>query len=368
MQTDTGTTDDAARTARSPGPIDSPAELTAEWLTAALASSGHDLVAEHVAASPIGVGQIGTNLRLTVSWSHGDGPATLVLKLAAGDPGSRDIVRSGYYKEVGFYTQLSEQVQVRVPYCWFGDSSADGSVFTLLLDDVAGAQPGDQLVGCDVEQASAALVNLAGLHASTWCDPRLSTLDWLQLGDLSGSDFLGAMMADTVPLFAERMGKRLAAEDLDVLTRTAAATNTWLGTRTERFALMHCDYRLDNLMFTPARVVTALDWQTAAIGPPLRDVGYFLETSLLPEVRRSAEDQLLAAYLQALRGGGVTGYSDEDARLDYRLGLLQGPLVTVLGCVYAQAERTERAESMFAVMAERSCAAIRDHDPFALLS
>lgn len=241
-------------------------------------------------------------------------------------------------------------------------------MFTLVLDDVAGAQPGDQLVGCDVERAGAALVNLAGLHASTWCDPTLSRRDWLQLGGLGGSDFLGAMMADAVPLFAERMGNRLAPEDLAVLTRTATATNAWLDIRTDRFALMHCDYRLDNLMFGPAGVVTALDWQTAAIGPALRDVGYFLETSLLPQVRRSAEDQLLAAYLQALRAGGVTGYSDEEAWLDYRLGLLQGPLVTVLGCVYAQAERSERAESMFAVMAERSCAAIRDHDPFALLS
>ncbi|WP_127782069.1 phosphotransferase [Rhodococcus sp. X156] len=361
MQTDAGVA------TGSPGPIDSPAELTADWLTAALRSAGHDLAVAEVRAAPIGVGQIGTNLRLHVRWAHGQGPQTLVVKLAAGDPGSRDIVRQGYLKEVGFYTELGGQVLARVPRCWFGDISADGSVFTLVLDDVADARPGDQLDGCDATQAGAALVNLAGLHASTWCDPTLAERAWLQAGGLNTPDFLGPLMVDSVPLFTERMGSRLSPDDVAVLTRAADAVAAWVVTGTEPFALMHCDYRLDNLMFGADGTVTALDWQTAATGPPGRDVGYFLETSLDPQVRRDAEEDLLAAYLQALRAGGVTGYTDDDAWRDYRLGLLQGPLVTVLGAVYAQAERSERADAMFAAMAQRSCAAIRDHDPFALL-
>ena len=46
---------------------------------------------------------------------------------------------------------------------------------------------------------------------------------------------------------------------------------------------------------------------------------------------------------------------------------LHGVLVTVLGCVYAQAERDERSDAMFSVMATRTCAAIRDLDPFSLI-
>jgi len=46
--------------------------------------------------------------------------------------------------------------------------------------------------------------------------------------------------------------------------------------------------------------------------------------------------------------------------LDYRLGHLQGPMITVLGSTYATAVPTERSDAMFMAMATRSCVAIRD--------
>ena len=45
---------------------------------------------------------------------------------------------------------------------------------------------------------------------------------------------------------------------------------------------------------------------------------------------------------------------------DYRLGQMQGPMITTLGAIYATAERSTRADGMFLAMARRSCAAIRD--------
>ena len=35
-------------------------------------------------------------------------------------------------------------------------------------------------------------------------------------------------------------------------------------------------------------------------------------------------------------------------------------MITVLGCMYATAERSERSDGMFLAMITRSCAAIRD--------
>ena len=46
--------------------------------------------------------------------------------------------------------------------------------------------------------------------------------------------------------------------------------------------------------------------------------------------------------------------------IDYRLGMLHGPLITVLGRVYATGEQTAQSDGMFLAMATRSCAAIRD--------
>jgi hypothetical protein len=45
----------------------------------------------------------------------------------------------------------------------------------------------------------------------------------------------------------------------------------------------------------------------------------------------------------------------------------QGPLITILGSVYATAEPSAESDAMFAAMITRSCAAIRDLDPFSLL-
>ncbi|MDT5249295.1 MAG: hypothetical protein QOJ28_1929, partial [Mycobacterium sp.] len=43
---------------------------------------------------------------------------------------------------------------------------------------------------------------------------------------------------------------------------------------------------------------------------------------------------------------------------DYRLGMLQAPLITTLGCAFAAS--TERGNEMMAVMLSRGCQAIRE--------
>jgi aminoglycoside phosphotransferase (APT) family kinase protein len=50
---------------------------------------------------------------------------------------------------------------------------------------------------------------------------------------------------------------------------------------TQRVAVVHGDYKLDNVMFardTPARVIAILDWEMATIGDPLADVGFLSAT------------------------------------------------------------------------------------------
>ena len=60
----------------------------------------------------------------------------------------------------------------------------------------------------------------------------------------------------------------------------------WLMADRDRFALMHGDYRLDNMLFDPDRTrVTVVDWQTLGVGLPARDLAYFTGTSLLPGLR-----------------------------------------------------------------------------------
>jgi hypothetical protein len=83
--------------------------------------------------------------------------------------------------------------------------------------------------------------------------------------------------------------------------------------------------------------------------------------------RRRHEHALVAQYHSALAARGAPGYDLDHCRDDYRLGQLQGPLITVLGAVYATAERSESADRMFLAMTRRSCAAIRDLGTLRLL-
>ena len=343
------------------GAVDGVAEgagdITPAWLSSVL-----DLDVAAVEAERVGTGQVGSTYRLTIVYGPGaTGPARLIAKLAAEDPAGRQGVAVGYRNEVGFYLQVADTVDVRAPRCWHGAISDDGTTFTLLLDDLAPARPGIQADGCSVEAARGAVRNLAGLHAPRWNDRTLADLDFLDLMGEDGARFLGAVHVDTTERFVERYHDALDAADVATLRAAAAATGDWLLVRPEPFALIHGDYRLDNLMFDPdGETVTALDWQTVSLAPPGRDVGYFLGTSLSVGDRRAHEEALVHAYHGELVARGVAGYDAGRCFDDYRLGQLQGPLITVLGSEYATAVRTPAADRMFLAMATRSCAALRD--------
>jgi hypothetical protein len=114
--------------------------------------------------------------------------------------------------------------------------------------------------------------------------------------------------------------------------------------------------------------VAAVDWQTLVIGPPTRDLAYFLGTSLSTEHRRADEDALVRLYHQQLVTRGVRGYSYAQCFEDYRLGQIQGPMITMIGAAYATAGISAASDAMFLAMARRSCAAIRDLGSLRLLS
>ncbi|QXC61110.1 ecdysteroid 22-kinase family protein [Aquihabitans sp. G128] len=345
-------------------PVD---DLAPAVITEALRAGGHPVTVTGVEATAIGTGQMAGSYRLALDFDGdpGEVPPTLVAKLAVGPMDKRTSVAGAYRTEVDFYRDLAPTLAVRVPRCWHASVSEDATDFLLLLDDLAPAEQGDQLAGCDVVDAEAAAVNLAGLHGPRWCDPTLAD-GTLAIVTADEASVLTEVLEPMTSVFTDRFAGRLRAEDQEVLERVPAVAGSWLVGRGERFAPVHGDYRLDNLMFAPDHgPVTALDWQTVSLGLPARDLAFLLATGLSIEDRRAHEDDLVAAYHRALLGHGVTGYDLDACRDDYRYAMLQAPLIIVLGC--AVGTPSERGDRMFLAMAERSCAAIRDLDPFALL-
>jgi hypothetical protein len=292
-----------------------------------------------------------------------DAPSSVVVKMQAADPLSQQAGASGAYEsEVRFYTELAPTLAIRTPACYSAVGPDKQARFALVLEDLAPAEQGDQLLGCEVDQARNAVVNLAGLHAPRWCDPTLLDLAWLRrLADPTTADLIQGVVADHTARFIEHYGARVSEADASVLRSFAAHSGRWLRGRSERFAPIHGDYRLDNLLFaTPAGgcLVATVDWQTLEAGLPGRDLAYFLGNSLLPADRRKHEQDLVRIYHEALLDQGVSDYSLDDCFDDYRYGQFQGPLITMLAAVGLT--HTERGDDMFMAMSSRACEAIRD--------
>jgi aminoglycoside/choline kinase family phosphotransferase len=349
-----------------PGPVDTPDELTPPWLTDALRAGGLAATVERVTHVPVGTGQMSGCYRLGLDYSEGEGPRRLVAKLPSADPQVRQNGAATYVTEVGFYRDIAATVSVRAPRCWYAVGDAARAAFVLLLEDMAPGEPGDQITGCDVGQARAAVVNLAGLHGPRWCDESLRAITNLAPFGADSAEGIGIGFGMTVEPFIERYDTPDA--DAQVLRAFAPRVAAWITGRADPFALVHGDYRLDNLLFTtdterPA--CAAVDWQLVAVGLPARDLGFFLGTGLRAVDRVERERELVAAYHEALVAHGVEGYDVEQCWDDYRYGLFQAPLITVLGAMFAV--RTERGDEMFRAMTERGCAAIRETGALELL-
>ncbi|MDG4666584.1 aminoglycoside phosphotransferase family protein [Mycobacterium sp. 236(2023)] len=346
----------------------SPEDLTTQWLGSVLGTDVTD-----VAVTSIGTGQTGATYRVAATYPADaqtpTPPATFAVKLPAQDDAVRERVALGYLSEVEFYSAVTNQLAIPVPGCFHSDISSDGTDFVLVLADMAPAEQGDQIAGCTPAEAALAVEALAGLHGPSWGDRRFFDLPSIVMpkpGDEAAAKGMGdvAVMAANITL--EKLGGSVTDEDRDTLVTSMSLVAPWLMAEPDRFSLMHGDYRLDNLLYDPDRTrVTVVDWQTMGIGLPARDLSYFTATSLAPEDRAAVERDLVERYHAALRTHGVTGYDVETCWQDYRLGVFQAPLISVLG--YAFAASTERGDEMVLTMLRRGCRAVRELEAIELV-
>ena len=343
-----------------------PSDVTSAWLGSVLGADVRD-----VDITPIGTGQTGATYRASATYATDtDLPGTFAIKLPAQDDTVRERVALGYLSEVEFYSDVAEKVRIPVPGCFFSDISDTGADFVLVLADMAPAVQGDQITGCTAWEARLAVEALAGLHGPSWCDSTwlgLSAISMPKPGDEAAANGLGDVSVMAADITIDKLGTRMSAEDRETLSAAMALVTPWLMAEPKRYALMHGDYRLDNMLFDPDRTrVTVVDWQTMGVGLPARDLAYFTATSLAPEVRAEIEQELVGRYHEALLSCGVTDYDADTCWRDYRIGVLQAPLLSSLG--FAFAASTERGDEMMLAMLHRGCRAIRELETLKLIN
>ncbi len=334
-----------------------PEQVTPQWLTTVLRAAG-ELDAGRVSAverTPVGTGQVGDSVRFTLTYDGGDGPPTLVGKFPAADETSRAAAAATrtYEVETRFYQQLRDRVAITTPHAYVALLDVEANDFVLLMNDLAPAEQGDQLIGCEADAAALAMEEAAKLHAPVWGDATLADLAWLERSSDEGQAFYVQLMATFYPGFLERYGDRVDPEVVEAGNRLVPHLGTYLSQRPEPLTAAHGDYRLDNMLFSPdGTTLTTVDWQTVARAPGVTDVSYFLGTSLRPELRAEIERDLVRQYHDALRAGGVTDYGFERCWEDYRRYAFAGFLMAVLASMLVG--QTDRGDEMFMAMANRS--------------
>jgi hypothetical protein len=348
-------------------------EIDTVWMTAALRRAAVAGAAEvvEISARSIGTGQVGENVRFELVWDRDDPtlPGSVVGKFPSGSEVSRASARAvgTYVREVGFYRDLQRHVSMRTPNVHHLGWDPETHDFVLLMEDVREAEQGDQLTGCSLDRAALVVDEAVGLHAPTWGrTDDWRDLEWLGFPEPARAELMAGLTRWALPGFTERFAARLSADDLAVGERVIGAYETWAGLAAAWAAdhggwcIVHADYRLDNMLFATAPgapPVTIVDWQTVTVGTGPADVAYFLGAGLSSHDRAAHERDLVADYAARLRGVGIE-LSDAAAWDGYVIGSAGGYVMAVIASQLV--ERTTRGDEMFAVMAERHAAQIRD--------
>ncbi len=307
---------------------------------------------------------MGLLYRLTIEYvgdARGEAPRTVIVKLPVLIDATREVALAYrfYEKEVAFYRDLAHETPLGTPEVYFGAHDVETDNFVLVMQDLGHLRAADQVVGCERDDALAAVAALARHHARFWNDPRLTgdELAWIPFGsDAPIPEGVVRGFASAWEPFVEFIGP-----DLDPAIK---AVGDWLPSVARDLltvpeghpvTIAHGDYRLDNLFFDDARAVTALDWQITTKSVGAYDFAYFVSQSLCTTDRRRYLDDLVHTYLSTLADAGIT-YPDDQFWFDVRRTLLFC-LVYPVQCM-ALDLTDPRAAELVRDMADRSSSAI----------
>ena len=347
--------------------LERPGDLTSEWLTAALGAGE----VESFTVERIGTGQMSECYRVGLTYRAGDGPASVVLKVAASDPVSRQTGHAlGLYeREVRFYSDvaptLADRADGPIAQCFHASYEPDTGIFTLLLDDAAPAEVGDEIRGATIDDATLALTQLGRLHAPLIGSTALADAQWLNRETPVKQDLITGLFAG----FVDRYGADITAEQRLVCQRLVDSFDAYLDQEAasdRAQGLVHGDYRLDNMLFGrpgSLRPLTVVDWQTVTWGPVMTDVAYFLGCALTVADRRAHYDQLLAAYHAGL--GPNPPLSLAEVREGVRRQSFFGVMMSIVSSMLVV--QTPRGDQMFMTMLDRHSSHVLDTDALDVL-
>ncbi|UGT64233.1 ecdysteroid 22-kinase family protein [Nocardia asteroides] len=334
------------------------AEITPEWMTAALAA---DFPGVRVTAVQVTLRDDGTNRRARLGLEYAGTPGPRSVFVKAADPAHKELIKmtSGMYHEPRLF-QSGLPLPIEHPAVHTALIDEQREDFLLVMEDLAerGADPRDATRPLTVDQAADGVRALARLHGTYW-GVRLEQhpeLAWLE-------PFVPWDGMEIAPLPAALDRLPDAPPAVRELTIGALIDDIWkpyiASLTTGPQTLLHGDAHIGNTYLLDGARVGFLDWQVARRGSWSLDLGYFLQGSLTIEDRRRAETDLLAEYRGALELPAAELPSATEIRDGYRASVAHG--LTLWLCTASAGELWQRPDIALA-LAERYAAAYADLD------
>jgi len=342
--------------------------ISPEWITGALNNSGVAARVIGLDMSPVGTGQVCDTYRIRLTYEGNvscQAPATVIGKFSSPD---KLLVKRGFDSEFAFFRKFAPSIGMRIPRCYAAELDFETDEFVLLMEDQAPAKQGDQMRGCNAEEASVVMIEAAKFHASHWLDPELDGLSWLS-GPLSGRSFRKPRHVQNSWIkFYDQYKEQLDPKSAELAEILVANTDSWAESATEGpHCLVHNDFRPDNMLFLEVGdelKMTTVDWATLGVGLGATDIAYFVGGALPIELRREVEGVLLKTYLDQLHEEGVTNYSMNDLKRDYSKYAFDCAMMAITASVLVP--RTKRGDEMFLTMFHRACELALERDTVSL--
>ncbi|MBL7489964.1 phosphotransferase [Frankia sp. AgB1.9] len=328
--------------------------ITAEWMTAALTPAFPGVKVRSV---DLATRDDGTNrrARFALSYTGDGGPPAVFVKAA--DPAHAELnaLTGGVFNEARLFGG-TVSLPIEHPAVYHAAMDEPTLNFILVMEDITlrGAQPRDATTPMTPEQAADGVRSLAHLHSAFWdhrSDPM--DLDWvapfIAWKGMRGIEAGLRRVADTVPAEIRSL---TAAEIEQVWSR-------YIGTLTAGpQTLLHGDAHIGNTYTLPGNQAGFLDWQVLRRGNHVIDLGYFLQSALTAEDRRTHEADLIDEYHQALQLPADERPTRDDIWLRYRASAAHGLAIWL---ATASADTWQRPEVSIP-LAQRYAAAYVDLD------
>ncbi|WP_162526116.1 MULTISPECIES: phosphotransferase [unclassified Mycobacteroides] len=274
-------------------------DVRPEWVATALGLRPADVERVTVADEHHGTA---SRALLSIEYREpGMGPATVFLKFAPTAFVGRLFMNALGLgeREVDVYRTIPGELPGIAPKSYVAQWDRRRGRGILLIEDLAarGCRLDDVRAGCAPADASRVLATLAALHAHYWNSPRFH-------GDLRGLVNSSAhhAIAHQVKVAGLKRAIDIVPQDVQraarLLVEHGDAVDAFWGSLAS--TLTHGDTHLGNAYFNPDGSAGFFDWQVASEGPAIRDVAYFLNSSLPPDVARAHERDLLDEYRRQL--------------------------------------------------------------------